>query len=483
MLRQEQIALLPQPQMAAAEYRVPCFEQYFGKHRTLPIVECARPAGNPLPARASELVRAGMCCVLEHARLWPAAEEKWGRAAYLRSELRDCPCAVLSSPASSKRFSYWFDQASYGSDRVAAGYEAKPLVCSSTMSIEQYLDAQKPMHLPRHSCLYLQQSILQAPADGSAQQGNLLPCAGLGEGIKRDLASGIDLSALKALAQAGGFGPWQRCQLFVGGSSTIGARSILHFDQYDNLFVQISGRKRFRIYDPQQTRCLYPYPIHHPLDTRAQVDLEAAFGGGDEMQRFPKLRHARCSEVVLGPGQVLFLPAYWWHEVLTLEPEPMPLGNECRTVEGGADNLVVSVNFWFAAVTRLLTPTRPLVPSMQCELARQLEYLISDSLADRAHLVPTFLRALTAGMEAVRAHASEGVQSVAAAASEALQAHRPSEVQADDWSGLFEFVLIKLSLLIGHRHVLSFCHDLLDPGRFAHLKLWGTKSLQGSRRV
>ena len=50
MLTQEQIASLPQPQMAAAEYRVPCFEQYFGKHRTLPIVECARPAGTPLPA-------------------------------------------------------------------------------------------------------------------------------------------------------------------------------------------------------------------------------------------------------------------------------------------------------------------------------------------------------------------------------------------------------------------------------------------------
>ena len=69
------------------------------------------------------------------------------------------------------------------------------------------------------------------------------------------------------------------------------------------------------------------------------------------------------------------------------------------------DGLTVSANFWFAAVYRLLTPTRPLVPSMQCELARQLEYLVSDCLSDRARLVPAFFSALRAAVEAVHAAA------------------------------------------------------------------------------
>ena len=64
------------------------------------------------------------------------------------------------------------------------------------------------------------------------------------------------------------------------------------------------------------------------------------------------------------------------------------------------DGLTVSANFWFAAVYRLLTPTRPLVPSMQCELARQLEYLVADSFGDAGRAVPAFFRGLRAQVAA-----------------------------------------------------------------------------------
>ena len=40
------------------------------------------------------------------------------------------------------------------------------------------------------------------------------------------------------------------------------------------------------------------------------------------------------AEVLLAEGDVLFLPAYWWHEVIT--------------ADAGADGLTVSVNFWCA---------------------------------------------------------------------------------------------------------------------------------------
>ena len=45
---------------------------------------------------------------------------------------------------------------------------------------------------------------------------------------------------LQKLAEAGRFGPWQRCQLFVGTAAAGGARTNLHFDQYDNLLFQAS---------------------------------------------------------------------------------------------------------------------------------------------------------------------------------------------------------------------------------------------------
>lgn len=249
-----------------------------------------------------------MCCVLDRLKLWPAAEAKWGSGEYLRRELRGVACSVLSAPASKRRFSYWFDHSTFASDRVPGGYQATPLVESITMSIEEYLANQKP---ETQRCLYLQQALLMAGGGeaGQAGQAGLTPCAGLGDGIRHDITSGIDLPALRAIADAGGFGPWQRCQLFIGGASAVGARSILHFDQYDNLFVQIAGTKRFRIFEPQQTRSLYAYPIHHPLDTRAQVDLEHP-----DYVAFPRLAEAHCVELLLRPGQTLFLPAYWWHE-------------------------------------------------------------------------------------------------------------------------------------------------------------------------
>ena len=56
-------------------------------------------------------------------------------------------------------------------------------------------------------------------------------------------AQHINTELLQLLSQAGGFGPWQRCQLFVGAEAAAGARSILHFDQYDNLFLQVFGRQ------------------------------------------------------------------------------------------------------------------------------------------------------------------------------------------------------------------------------------------------
>ena len=437
----------------------------------LPTVECTRPAGAPLPPLALELVRSGMCCVLDGARLWPAAEDKWGGAGaggaeYLREQLRGVDCSVLSSPSTSRRFTYFFDS-SHGRKAGMAGaaeqpnhaatpnYATAPLVERLTMSIDDYLEQQLPppsQPPPAARCLYLQHCLLQAGANGAG----LNPCPGLGESMRQDCASGIDTASVGALAQAGAFGAWQRCQLFVGGLSARGARSILHFDQYDNLFVQISGSKRFKIYDPHQTCNLYPYPVHHPMDTRSRVDLEQP-----DYDAFPRLKRAKGVELVLHPGQTLFLPAYWWHEVIT---EPTISETE----------LTISVNFWFEATSRSTCPTLPLVPSNLVELARQMEYLLSDCLADdrppacngSIH-VPAFLQSMSDALGAVTVASTSVLQQleeeVDAEVKAALHAVRPANVPFDEWQGTFEFVVWKLSLLIGAEHVLAFARDLLCP--------------------
>ena len=100
-----------------------------------------------------------------------------------------------------------------------------------------------------------------------------------------------------------------------------------HYDLTHNAYVQVCGWKRFVLFDPAYGPCLYPFPVAHPMDRCARVDLEHV-----DLQRFPRLASARAVAVVLGPGDLLVIPAGWWHHVQTLTEDS------------------VSVSFWFADV-------------------------------------------------------------------------------------------------------------------------------------
>ena len=51
---------------------------------------------------------------------------------------------------------------------------------------------------------------------------------------------------------------------------------------------------------------LYPYPTHHPYDTYAMPDLEAA-----ATAEWPELADVRGRLVHLNAGDAVFVPAYW----------------------------------------------------------------------------------------------------------------------------------------------------------------------------
>ena len=417
---------------------------------------------------ARELLAAGECCVLSGTSLWPASTN-FARAEYLRSELKDVPCRVLGNTAHKRDFTY-FRVASDDENRDGVGDPGvgsapklalsdsewkRPATTTVHMRIHDFLrhrgleeTDEIPLLAPagvaaRDACLYLQQELL-LPAESSGGSGEVRmePLPGLGPQMMRDIA-GLNVSRLQELARTGGFGPWRTSQLFVGTSATAGARSTLHFDHNDNLFLQISGSKRFRIFEPLDAGNIYAYPVHHPLDRRAQVDLSGANGG------WPRLAGAREREVTVGPGDVLFLPAYWWHEVYTL---PVPPGE-----------LVVSINFWFGKAPSHLP--LPLPGSYQLELVRQLEQLAATALGSPRHL-PAFMRAACAQMRAVEEAASASEVACWAV----LDQLRPLGVDAKTWSGLYEYAASYAVLLLGPARALSFLDDLCDPARFECLR-------------
>ncbi|XP_078621175.1 tRNA wybutosine-synthesizing protein 5-like isoform X1 [Branchiostoma floridae x Branchiostoma japonicum] len=82
-----------------------------------------------------------------------------------------------------------------------------------------------------------------------------------------------------------------------------------HYDIMDNLLIQVSGRKRVVLFSPRDATHLYLTG-----DKSAVLDLE-----NPDLERFPQFSQARPYTCTLQPGDILFLPALWFHNVVSLD--------------------------------------------------------------------------------------------------------------------------------------------------------------------
>lgn len=111
--------------------------------------------------------------------------------------------------------------------------------------------------------------------------------------------------------------------LWLGPAGTV---SSLHFDRWHNFFVQLHGRKQWIVIPPEQSEGVY-FPCDElglPLLHWSPVDVEHP-----DLARFPRFAGVEPIEIVVEPGEILFMPIGWWHHVRALDPS-------------------ISVNFWWA---------------------------------------------------------------------------------------------------------------------------------------
>lgn len=72
--------------------------------------------------------------------------------------------------------------------------------------------------------------------------------------------------------------------------------------------TQVTGCQRILLFPPNQAfHGMYPYPVHHPCDTYSMVDLE-----NPDVGQWPHNIHAKGLRCIVKPGDVLYLPAYWY---------------------------------------------------------------------------------------------------------------------------------------------------------------------------
>jgi hypothetical protein len=83
----------------------------------------------------------------------------------------------------------------------------------------------------------------------------------------------------------------------------------LHHDTLMLFHTQVVGRKRWRFVSP--------------LDTHRLSNLDNVFSPIDldrpDLARFPSFAGVQVLETVVGPGETLFLPIGWWHQVTALD--------------------------------------------------------------------------------------------------------------------------------------------------------------------
>ena len=106
-----------------------------------------------------------------------------------------------------------------------------------------------------------------------------------------------------------------------------------HYDVMDNVLIQVIGRKRITLWHPNDI----PY-LHIEVSSSRVIDIQ-------DTATFPSLLKSRPRTVILEPGDVLHIPALWFHHVECLPSDP---------------SLSVAVNIFWRALPTDMYPRKDL---------------------------------------------------------------------------------------------------------------------------
>jgi hypothetical protein len=104
-----------------------------------------------------------------------------------------------------------------------------------------------------------------------------------------------------------------KIELYIGGKG--GSFPVLHYDGAGThaFLMQIYGRKKYIVYPPSQEAFLYPSPQKPNLSMINSLEEP-------DLKRFPLFAKAVPMTFTLEPGELLFVPAHWWHTATMLTP-------------------------------------------------------------------------------------------------------------------------------------------------------------------
>ncbi|XP_078175408.1 2-oxoglutarate (2OG) and Fe(II)-dependent oxygenase superfamily protein isoform X2 [Carex rostrata] len=105
------------------------------------------------------------------------------------------------------------------------------------------------------------------------------------------------------------------------------SRSSTHYDPRHNILCVVAGQKEVTLWPPSACRFLYPMPIYGEASNHSAVSLE-----NPDLSVHPRAKHMKkySAKVILNPGDALFIPEGWFHQV-------------------DSSDLTIAVNFWWVS--------------------------------------------------------------------------------------------------------------------------------------
>ncbi|CAO3650939.1 unnamed protein product [Cunninghamella blakesleeana] len=120
----------------------------------------------------------------------------------------------------------------------------------------------------------------------------------------------------------------------------------LHKDPYENCYAVIRGQKTFILFPPTEFACLhesiYPTAIYKPSNDIGKFDIEPLEDNlkvpwipinpldPNSREKYSRFKYAQPITVTISEGEMLYLPALWFHHVLQK-----------------GDKGTIAVNYWY----------------------------------------------------------------------------------------------------------------------------------------
>ncbi|XP_014772373.1 hypoxia-inducible factor 1-alpha inhibitor [Octopus bimaculoides] len=244
----------------------------------------------------------------------------------------------------------------YESRKIPQQKDFVPPTIQMQMSFSEFVEKLKEAQCSKKHWLYLQQPLTE----------------GVGDKIVQDFVS-FNWRWISMQQKENNWGPLSSNLLLVGMAGNI---TPVHYDEQQNFFAQLRGVKRCLLFAPDQFKSLYPFPVYHPHDRQSQVNLE-----NPNLEKFPKVLELKGFEATLHPGDVLYIPIYWWHQIESLPQK----------------GVTISINFWYKVRNSCQqTVTYPLAASQKIAIMRNIEKMVTDALGDINEVAP-FMRTMVLG--------------------------------------------------------------------------------------